>query len=602
MTESLHVCVLGIDGSGKSTLSAALPIVCAAEMEIVAGAAGEDFRIAAPAEDHLCAGFHPGGLPLAARFSRWAKRKAKQYVDNRRVYPLFKLAQMLCQDAAARALSRRHGVDLMVSDGNTLLSAMGRAANYRRPASDHVAAGEAPSSADLAAVFSYLLDGESLPEESATRLPPLHNAKRIQRACRLLGLDGAWLPDVVLFLDLSPEAALQRIAARRQKVDRHENADDLAQAREMYLKTLEAFERYRGPGRVHRICVDAATPGQSLRAAIQAIAPQVAAARAGAAARGPLGTTSTRLAGASLWSKVFNARYLFGYLVPRWFDDAWREPLFPFSPSGRLFLREGYSAGVMRAIYEQDQRRASRATPSRSRSAGPGRRSGYTRGWLERVFLDYPLHRAVYDRLQILTRHITREFEERLQSGHRVCIFTAPSGFAYDLFRPLEAIAGRSPELPRGVEMIAADLDPHQVLAGELEARAAKLGIAFTFLRGDITSAEMQARFAERAPYDLALFVGLSAWLPKPQTVRHLKWLAANLAPRGAFVTDCFTARAYALSGRYAGFRANYYSPGEYRALLDYCGFDGLGALVESGRDAVNHVLIARRLSDCVSA
>jgi hypothetical protein len=30
-----------------------------------------------------------------------------------------------------------------------------------------------------------------------------------------------------------------------------------------------------------------------------------------------------------------------------------------------------------------------------------------------------------------------------------------------------------------------------------------------------------------------------------------------------------------------------------YRALVDYCGFDGLGAAVESGRDGINHVLIA---------
>jgi hypothetical protein len=41
------------------------------------------------------------------------------------------------------------------------------------------------------------------------------------------------------------------------------------------------------------------------------------------------------------------------------------------------------------------------------------------------------------------------------------------------------------------------------------------------------------------------------------------------------------------------GYRANYYEPEVYRALVDYCGFDGLGADVESGRDRINHVLIA---------
>jgi hypothetical protein len=29
------------------------------------------------------------------------------------------------------------------------------------------------------------------------------------------------------------------------------------------------------------------------------------------------------------------------------------------------------------------------------------------------------------------------------------------------------------------------------------------------------------------------------------------------------------------------------------RTLLDYCGFDGLGADIESGRDGINHVVLA---------
>lgn len=42
------------------------------------------------------------------------------------------------------------------------------------------------------------------------------------------------------------------------------------------------------------------------------------------------------------------------------------------------------------------------------------------------------------------------------------------------------------------------------------------------------------------------------------------------------------------------GYKAQYYTPENYRALLDYCGLDGLHAAVESGRDAINHVVAAR--------
>jgi len=225
----------------------------------------------------------------------------------------------------------------------------------------------------------------------------------------------------------------------------------------------------------------------------------------------------------------------------------------------------------MRAIYDQDEKRYS---------------------FLDRIFLEYPLHRAVYDRLHILTRRIEVDLEKRLQEGRDVNIFTAPSGFAYDLFQPLNAIAGRMPGAMKRVRLLAADLDPHGYLENELIIRAEHLGIRFQFLRGDITDDAMRAEFEEAAPYDIVLFVGLSGWLPKPETVRHLKWIYENIRDDGVFVSDCFTPEFYALSGRYVGYKANYYTPDVYKAVIEYCGFDGSSAQVESGRDNINHVIL----------
>src|ERR671920_949571 len=114
---TLHVCILGIDGSGKSTISAALPAILAAEMGLVAGAAGETFRISDPDEDHLAPKFHPDGLPVSARLTTRFKRAAKRLVDNRRLYPAFKIAQMVTQDIAAAALGRRYRAHVIISDG-----------------------------------------------------------------------------------------------------------------------------------------------------------------------------------------------------------------------------------------------------------------------------------------------------------------------------------------------------------------------------------------------------------------------------------------------------------------------------------------------------
>jgi hypothetical protein len=75
--------------------------------------------------------------------------------------------------------------------------------------------------------------------------------------------------------------------------------------------------------------------------------------------------------------------------------------------------------------------------------------------------------------------------------------------------------------------------------------------------------------------------------------LEHLRWLRANLREDGLLVTDCFTPAAYATGGAAMGYKANYYPPGVMKALLDYCGFDGMTASVDSGRDRINHVVVA---------
>jgi hypothetical protein len=570
---TLHVSILGIDGSGKSTVAAALPAILAAEFNLTVGSAGDGFRISGPQDDSLAPKFQPEGLPLSARLAARVRVWAKRAADNRRLYPPLKLAQMILQDSATRALATRHRARVLVSDGNTVLSATGRAANYLSAASDAGTESKTPPTAeDLCAVFAYLFDGKPLPAESAARLPDLRKAKLIKKLSRLLWLDGTWLPDIVIFLDLSPEIALKRIAGRGKRVDRHENPADLAQARAMYLKTVEAFKQYRGPEAAHVIDADDLSTGETIAAVCAAIGGRLRAAEAEGRARGgPLGTTE--LSDRAIQGKAFNPRYVTHYLLAKFFSGAWREPTFFVSGLGRLFLREGYSAGLMTAIYDRDEKKY---------------------GLLDRIFLEYPLHRAVYDRLHILTRKIELELERKLSNGEKLSIVTAPSGFAYDLFRPLEAIAGRHPEWVRGVRLVAADLDPHGVIEPELKERARALGVDLHFYRGDMMGAELRAELARHAPFDLALFVGLSSWLPKPQTVSHLRWLRGMVGQDSILVTDCFTPAAYALSGRYVGYKASYYTPEVYRALVDFCGFDGRGADVESGRDEINHVLCAK--------
>ena len=557
---TLRVSVIGIDGSGKSTLVRALAMALSAESGVVAGAAGEDFWVFGPDQDHMAPGFEPRGLPIAARIAGLCRRLAKRHTANPRVYPYLKLANLLFQDDAAVSVARRYGCDVMVGDCNLVLSAMGRGANYRRGVTRERSRVE-----DLEAVFAYLLEGTPLPADAAQRLPSLDAAGKVAGLARALGFDGVWLPDVVLFLDVDPEVALERIDARGGTHDRHENLADMTHAREAYLKALNALRKYRPSSAVYVIDGSDVEPRRVLAAAVASLRPLIEARRAERG--GVLGTP-----GGHTTRRVVSAGYLLAYLAPSFFKGAWREPLFVLSRLGRRLLREGYSARVMTDVYDAD----------------PGRAKLF-----ERVYLGYPLHRAVHERLGILVANLEPELTWRLEQHERVRILTAPSGYAYDVFQALEAVASARPELMTRVELVAADLDPHGEIAAPLTERAARLGIGFHFLTGDLSALYTQARLADFGPFDVALFVGLSSWLPRGLAMRHLRWLAANLRHDGLLVSDCFSAAAYSLGGRQLGYRAHYYSPEVYRCLLDYCGFDSASIEIESGRDRINHVLLA---------
>jgi thymidylate kinase len=521
---TVHVAILGIDGSGKSTLSAALPALLAAETGCRAGALGDHLLLVEPDRDLAAPGFEPEGVPLALRLARLLRHAAKRATGRRLAYPVLKVGHLACQEAAAHRLARRHRLDVMISDGNLPLSCLARAANYRsRP------------------------------------VTTVHPA-----------LDG-WLPDVAVVLDVSPEEALQRIG-RRGRPDHHENAADLAAARRGYHGAVDLLRARRPDAPVLMLPADGLACGEVAVRVVEFLSPLVTATAGPAAARpAALHRSAGVSAAAQALARLCNPRYSVGHLVLHGPSGAWRELCFPLSAAGRRLIREGYSAGVMRLIYDGDERGA---------------------GWAERAFLGYPLHRAARDRLRLLIAEVEAALLSRLERGP-VAILTAPSGFAQDILRPLRAIAAARPELMERVTLVAADLDPDGDIEVDLRAAVEELGVRLRFHRGDLTRPAVRAELAREAPFDLALFVGLSSWLPKPDTVRHLRWVRSCLAADGLLVADCFSPAPHAVSGHHMGFRASYFEPATFAVLLDACGLDGLGARVRSGGGGHNHVLVA---------
>ena len=574
MIMTKHIAILGIDGSGKSTITDILPSILAGELNTTVASAGDAFKITANDQDICGPDFYPRALPWQVRVSGWARKISKRVVNNKKWYPIFKFLHMFFQDSAAYRIAQKAEPKLFISDGNAVLSSFGRQDNYFSTSSAANKTEERSIRECYSRAFYYLLVGGALSPEVQERFPKLKLMRSFSDNARLLGCRGLWLPNLVIFLDTSPAEAMRRITARGKPIDGHENMNDLEKARQSYLNSLKVFQEYRGgSASVHIIRVDDLSIDQIIRSIVNIIKEHtVSLPNERQNNASPLGTTEIKLNNrTAMIAKASHIRYIFTYLFGKFTKGAWREPLFLFSPAGRQFLDQGYSASVMRSIYDHDPR---------------------TSGLMERVFQNYPLHRAVYDRLQILTKQVEKIIRRKLSEYGEVTIFTAPSGFSYDIFKPLENIAVTSPHLMGRIKLFASDIDPTGAIEPELIDRAKRLGISFNFIRGDITSNTVRKNIQKNGPFDIVLFVGLSSWLPKYPLLSHLRWVRRFMEWDSILVTDCFTADAYALSGSYIGYKAHYYTPSIYARVLEYCGFDGEMAVVESGRDGINHVVV----------
>ncbi|MEW6074632.1 MAG: 1-acyl-sn-glycerol-3-phosphate acyltransferase [Planctomycetota bacterium] len=218
------VAVLGIDGSGKSTLS----------RRLAAEEAGEGCTCLI-GDDLL---LFTGGAPRAAqplvkdRLRRWLHARAKDARSLAR-YRIPKLTELLLRDALLGEARRWYGPELVVLDGSPLLNLVAWSALYRPGVLD----------ADRAARAIALLSGRG---RRCAGDRDLHREFPILRAMRRLGLDRLALPDAVLFLDVEPAVAMERIRARGERVQAHESVEMLSRLQEGYRLAVEAFGREIG--------------------------------------------------------------------------------------------------------------------------------------------------------------------------------------------------------------------------------------------------------------------------------------------------------------------------------------------------------------------
>jgi 1-acyl-sn-glycerol-3-phosphate acyltransferase len=216
------IAFLGIDGSGKSTVS-----------RIVAEELSHGSRICRISDDlELFDGGEPQPVqPLGAETLRSFVSDYAKSAKSLKLYKIPKMAELLLRTQLYYDVRRWYSPAKIVMDGSPLLNMSAWAAIYR---------GELLDEDILVAAINDLTNGNKkirLKKSLYSELPELLYLKRLKPGSMIL-------PDVVFLVDVKPSTSIERIESRGGEKQVHENEEKLARLREGYLKVIRIIEKH----------------------------------------------------------------------------------------------------------------------------------------------------------------------------------------------------------------------------------------------------------------------------------------------------------------------------------------------------------------------
>lgn len=221
------IAFVGIDGSGKSTLSRYLIKLFEGQSCFISDSL-ELFDDGQPYQTQ----------PLIVNELRqWMSRRSKK-AQNLSRYKIPKLAELLLRDRLLAQVQRWYRPDQIFMDGSPLLNMTAWAILFHEECFNE----------EVCAKALHVLTGHTdLPKNDRifTQLPELN-------ALRKLNLNHLHLPDAVVFLDVDPKVSIERIKSRGQMVQAHENFEKLTKLSKAYHVLCDVLEKtlpvYRLPG------------------------------------------------------------------------------------------------------------------------------------------------------------------------------------------------------------------------------------------------------------------------------------------------------------------------------------------------------------------
>jgi len=206
------IAFLGIDGSGKSTLSRTVAEVLSSDAEV---------SLISDQLTFFKSGTSQPMQPLGTETLRKTVSDYAKKAGSLKSYKIPKLAELLLRNHLYYEVRRWYNPDIIVMDGSPLLNMAAWAALYK----------EMPDDNALARAIGILSGRElklSPRDPIFTQFPEL-------TALRRLHLDRLIMPEIVIFLDVRPDTACNRITARGESRQVHETEEKLTQLREAYI-------------------------------------------------------------------------------------------------------------------------------------------------------------------------------------------------------------------------------------------------------------------------------------------------------------------------------------------------------------------------------
>jgi len=215
------IAVLGIDGSGKSTLSENLSKILSDDSSV--GLVSDELN------------FYENGKfkqvqPLITENIRNIVGKYAKNAKSLKLYKIPKLTELILRDILLIEIKKWYYPDLVILDGSPLLNLSAWAILYK----------EEFFNEDILLKAIKILSSY---ENGIRRDDPIFKDIPELSALKKLGLTHLNLPDLVIFLDVEPQIAIERIKKRGQKRQVHETEEKLSKLRFAYVKTCEVIKR-----------------------------------------------------------------------------------------------------------------------------------------------------------------------------------------------------------------------------------------------------------------------------------------------------------------------------------------------------------------------